>query len=188
MIQATVFSGHDGRLRFEKSIYLTVFGGCELTCPTLARQILSGRRTVQAQETYDGKPLASKLLESESRPKHRKPFFLTIFGSVDIKSPTLAAEFIDLREMLESGLLTLADWDRALVDLGRGDWSVASLTLFGGFDECKLPSEDEEIDSLALQRHLGTIPEGATEVLQHGIGQRDVERRSAIRRAVLTAA
>ena len=82
----------------------------------------------------------------------------------------------------------MEDWDRALADLSQGDYGVASFTLFGGFDECKLPSEEEEVDSLAMQRHMGNSSENATQVLQHGIGQRDAERRTTIRRAVMTAA
>ena len=188
MIQATIFGGHGGRLRFDKTIYLTLFGGCELVCPTAARHVLAQRQTQRDLKEFDEKPVMSRLLESDRRPKLRRPFFLTIFGGTEIKSPTLAAEFIDLRETLDTGLLTLNEWDRAVADLSRSDWSVASLTLFGGFDECSLPSEDEEIESLALQRHLGNISASATEVLQYGIGQRDVERRSTIRRAIQSAA
>lgn len=188
MIQATIFSGHSGRLRFDKSIYLTFFGGCELVCPTAARHVLAERQTRRDLKEFNEQPVMSRLLESDQRPRLRRPFFLTIFGGTDIKAPTLAAEFIDLRETLDSGLLTLEEWDRAVADLSRSDWSVASLTLFGGFDECKLPSEEEEIESLALQRHLGNISASATEILQYGIGQRDVERRSTIRRAIQTAA
>jgi len=188
MIQVTIFGGTDGRLRFDKALYLTLFGGCDLLYPTAARQVLAERQTQRDIKAFDEKPIASRIMDTNPRPKRRKPIFLTIFGSTEIKAPTLVAEFIDLRETLNSGLLTLDEWDRALADLSRSDWSVASFTLFGAFDECALPSDDEEIESLALQRHLGNISQSATEVLQYGIGQRDVERRSTIRRAVQSAA
>ena len=62
------------------------------------------------------------------------------------------------------------------------------LTLFGGLDEGGLPSEEQEIDSLAVQRHLGNIPESASQVLQYGIGQGGSERTATLRRAILATA
>jgi len=167
MMQVTIFGGHDGILQLDKWFYLTLFGGCELRRPTLARQLLGRRRSEQTGELI-----------------RRKPFFLTLFGGAEIKSPTLAAEFIDLRELIHSGVLPLSDWDRALAELGRIEESVASFTMFGGFDERSLPTEEEEIDGLAIQCHLGNIDESTRVVLQSGIGQRDPERRAVVRRAV----
>ena len=172
MFQVTIFGGHDGRLRYDKWFYLTLFGGVDLVRPTIAHQLIAKR---QAQQ--DRIPIA-----------RRKPFFLTIFGAVDIKSPTLAAEFIDLKEMLRSEQLTLEEWDRAVANLGRLDPGVASFTLFGGFDECGLPSENEEVDSLATQRHLGNIPESAGQVLQYGIGHDGAERHVTLGRAIRATA
>ena len=171
MIQVTIFAGHEGRLRYDKWFYLTLFAGCDLVRPTVARQLLMRRHA-----------------EQEGRVAMRKPFFLTIFGGVDIKSPTLAEEFIDLREMVHGGALDMDDWERAMADLGRADAGIASFTIFGGFDECGLPRETEEIDSLAVQCHVGNISDSARQVLQLGIGQRDGERRAVVRRAILANA
>lgn len=167
MIQVTIFGGHEGQLRYDKWFYLTLFGGCDLIRPTIARQLLARREG-----------------DRQAIAPAKKPFFLTLFGGVDIKSPTLAEEFIDLKEMLAGGLLTMGDWERAVANLGRDEWGVASFTMFGGFDETALPTEDEEIESLAAQRHLGNIPESAGQVLQFGIGQRGSERRATIHRAI----
>ncbi|MGB2984544.1 MAG: hypothetical protein WBE26_01565 [Phycisphaerae bacterium] len=171
MIHVTIFAGHDGRLQPSKRFYLTLFGGCDLVRPTIARELLTQRQA-----------------EREHRRADHRPFFLTIFAGVDIKSPTLAEEFIDLREMINSGLLTMQDWERSIVQLGQSDGAIASFTIFGGFDECELPSENEEIDSLAIQRHLGNIPESAGQVLQYGIGQRGAQRTATIRQAILATA
>jgi len=171
MIQVTIFSGHSGLLRFDKSFYLTLFGGFELIRPTVARQLLTQRQA-----------------ERGNRPVERRPFFLTIFGGGTIKSPTLAAEFIDLREMINGGLLNISDLERAMADLSNTGAVFASFTLFGGFDECKLPSENEEVDSLAVHHHLGNIDENATQVLQYGIGQAGSERTATLRRAILATA
>ena len=102
MIQVTIFAGHDGRLRYDKWFYLTLFAGCDLVRPTVARQLLMRRHA-----------------EQEGHAAVRKPFFLTIFAGVGITSPTLAEEFIDLREMVHGGALNMDDWERAMADLGR---------------------------------------------------------------------
>jgi len=168
MVQLCVFSGHEGRWRPEQKLYLTLFGGCDLTRPTVARQILADREW-----------------RADPRRSPQRTFFLTLFGGAVIKSPTLAEEFIDLREILDSGALSLADYERAIAGLGRSDSAIYSLTLFGGFVESQLPTENTEVDSLALQRHVGNIPESAGRVLQLGIGLKDAERRATVHRAVL---
>ncbi len=171
MIHATIFGGHEARLQPERGFFLTLFGACQLSWPTVARQLLTQRQ-----------------LERDHQPPGGKPFFLTIFGGAGIKSPTLTEEFIDLREMIRGGLLAMEDWERSMVQLGRTGGALASFTIFGAFDECELPSEDEEVDSLAIQRHLGSIPESAGQVLQYGIGQRGAERTATVRRAILASA
>lgn len=168
MFQVCIMAGHEGRLRSEKKIHLTLMGGMGLIRPTVARQLLARR---QQQGAGQSKP--------------QRQFFLTIMGGVEIKSPTLAEEFIDLRELLASGALNMDEWEHGMVELGRSDTLIASFTLMGGFEECSLPTENQEVDSLALQRHLGNISEGAGQVLQLGFGQRDAERRSTLRRAIL---
>ncbi len=175
MLKVTIFAGHDGQFPMDRCVYLTLFGGCDLNRPTIARQILARR---QAEQDRRDRPVATA-------PAWSKPIFITIFGGVDINAPTLAAEFLDLREMLDSGLLTMADWDRAMADLASANTGVIAFTIFAGFGECELPSEDAEVDSLAVQRHLGNIPETASQVLQYGIGQQDSERRATVRRAIL---
>ena len=171
MIHICIFSGHEGPLRVDKKFYLTLFGGCDLTRPTIARQIQALRRA-----------------GTNGQVERPRAMFLTIFGGVDIKAPTLAEEFVDLRELLSSGALTMEEWGRCMAELDRSDASVSSFTLFGGFEECKLPSENDEVESLALQCHLGGVPQTAGHVLQFGIGQRDAERRATIRQALLASA
>ncbi len=169
MIQICMFSGHEGVVRAEKKIYITIFGGCELVRPTVAKRIIARRQ----QQT------------AESSTKPPMVFFFTLFGCTEIKTPTLAEEFLDLRQALDSRALTLEEWDRAMAELSQLDVSISSLTLFAGFGECELPEETEEIDALALQRHLGNISDKAGQVLQFAIGQRQAERTATIRRAAV---
>ncbi len=167
MVQVTIFSGHNGRVRPERKFYFTLFGGCTLIRPTVARQILAAREASKQAPHGAG-----------------QQFFLTVFGAVEIKCPTMAEEFVDLADMMRGGSLSMADWDKAMSTLGRTDFSPASFTLFGGFEEQVLPSEKEEVDSLAIHRHVGSISEDSGRVLALGIGQREVDRLSAVRRAL----
>ncbi len=169
MIQVTVFSGHEGRLRYGKQFYLTIFGACELVKPTVAHRLLAEAEQKRGVLHLD-----------------QTPFFFTIFGAAEIKCPTLVEEFIDLRELLNTEGARFTNWETTITAIGRGDGALASFTLFGGFDECVLPTENEEVDSLALQRHLGNISDSAGQILQCGVGQRDVERYATVRQAVLT--
>jgi len=171
MIQFCIMGGHEGRVRPERKLYVTLMGACELTRQSVARQILTRRQQ-----------------EKDGRPGPPAQFFLTLMGATEIKCPTLAEEFLDLRQLISSGALTMEDWDRATSDLGRLDVSIASFTLMGAFSENELPSENEEIESLAVQRHLGNISSAAGQVLQLGIGQRESERRATLRRAILAEA
>lgn len=169
MVQVTIFAGHEGQLRQDMLLYLTIFGSCELTLPTGAKQALARRERPQGSGG-------------------RKPFFLTVFGAAEIKLPTLAEEYLDLRQMIDGGMLTMQDWERSMALSAAGEGSVSSFTMFGAFEEGELPSENSEIDSLALHQHLGNISEASSAVLKYGIGQPGVERRATLRRALLTAA
>ncbi len=185
MIQVTIFSGREGPLRYDNTFYLTVFGGCSMKKPTLARQIMIARQRDMAEpepKRSDMWGTMSQAMRSSSRM--HSPFFLTIFGGISIKNPTLAEELVDLQELIRSGELSLEDWDQAMLSLSKLESSCGSFTLFGGFNEAELPSEDEEVNSLAMQCHLGNINDSSREVLQAGIGLSDSERRSVLHRAV----
>jgi len=190
MIHVTIFGAREGRLRHDGTIYFTLFGACELTRETLARQLVMARRSQAGGSEWaaPGGSNGATLDWTGARPGSRKPFFLTVFGAAEIKSPTLAEELTDLQEMIRSGELTLADWERSVAHLGAHEGSHSSFTIFGAFEECSLPSEDEEVESLAVQCHVGNISDSARQVLQTGIGQRDAERRAVLLRALAMSA
>ena len=172
MFQVCMFGGYEGRLAANKRVVLTIFGACELQRPTLARRLLTRRA-----RTNDPKPA-----------RHR-PIVITLFGSAEITLPTLAEEFLDLREAIRSGALTPDALDHLLADLATEDDGAAfSLTLFGACDETGLPGEDEEVDSLALQRHLGNISGNQLQILQFGVGQDEAQRRAVLRQAIAARA
>jgi hypothetical protein len=168
MFHICIMGGYEGVILPEPKVYFTLFGGCDFKRRTIARQILARRKQT-----------------TEGRQAPPKQFFLTICGGVEVKAPTLAEEFLDLRQLISSGELTVDDWDRAMSEISRSEVSISSFTLMGGLDETALPAENDEIESLAVQRHLGNISDSAGQVLQYGIGQRDSERFATIRRAAL---
>ncbi len=166
MVHFCIFGGYEGPLSPEKKCCFTLFGGCALRRPTLARQLIAAR------QIRDGNAPIPKLV------------FITIFGATEIKCPTLAEEFLDLREAVATGALDPAQWDFYLAELDRWQSSaVMALTLFGAFSESELPAEKDEIESLALQRHLGQIDDDSGRILEMGIGQNGAQRRAIIRQA-----
>ena len=171
MIKITIFAGHEGQWAARSQFYLTLFAGVELWRPTVARQIIMAREAERAGP-------------SQNAGNHTT-FFLTLCGGVEIKWPTMAAEYLELRNALSSGVLRMEDWDvRAMTLSDKKPSSSSTLTLLSGFDEDKLPEEKEEIDALAIQRHIGAISEEGSQILQLGIGQKQAERLSIVRRAI----
>ena len=168
MLQWCMFGGYEGQWGPEAKVYFTVFGSSELRRPTLARQLLALRPA------------------NTHAPAAGRKIFITIFGATEIKCPTLAEEFIDLHEAIHSGTLDAAQWETHMSELDRRlQGSIASFTLFGGFEETAVPSEDEEVESLALHRHLGNIDEESGRVLELGVGQAGSQRRAVIHQAVM---
>lgn len=170
MLQCCIFGGYEGALGPERRCYLTLFGGCTLHRPTLARQMITAR-------------------QSDRRRVHAsRVIFFTMFGTTEIKCPTLAEEFIDLREAVASGTLDLNQWDSYVVELEN--WqssSFMSFTLFASLAESALPSDNDEVESLALQRHLGNINGDGGRILEMGVGQSGAQRRAVILQAVQSA-
>jgi hypothetical protein len=170
MAHFSMFGSNDGQLVPGRDFFITIFGGSNL------------KRL----------PAASQITELRQQPAHQRSqpqyTFCTLFGGTTLTWPTLAEEFLALRDALRAGTMTLEDWDRYVAQPGGpGPLRTLSLTLFGGFDGDVLPREDQELDDLSLQRHLGQIPEQALQTLMLAIGRTGVQRLTAIRQAVLAA-
>ena len=168
MFQWCMFGGYEGRWGPEAKIYFTMFGGCELRWPTIAKQMVDIRHS----DKFGG-----------SSPTH---VFVTMFAGTEVTTPTLAQEYLDLRSALHSGQLTLDDWDRATIQIA-GLRRSGSFTLFGSFDGDSLPNEDDELEDLALNRHLGYLSNEVSELLMRAVGQRGPSRAAAVRQAVAVA-
>jgi hypothetical protein len=167
MIHFAIFGGQSGPISPDRKVYVTLFGGCELKRPTIARQLLEAKA--------GGIPLTET----------RFHYFITIFGGTEIRAPTLAEEYCDLHAALRSGQLSIDEWDRAVAQLGGSSATrYGSFTAFGGFEADKLPSEDDELDGIALSHHLGQMSEDTGRLLMLAIGQPSAQRPSAVRRAL----
>jgi hypothetical protein len=169
MLQVCLFGSHDGPLSPEKKCIFTLFGGCTLKRPTLARQMIAAQRV------------------GEGKAPRPKMIFITLFGGTSIQCPTLAEEYIDMREAVRSGAINMERWDFYMAELDRWESSaLMSLTLFGGFSETDIPDEDVEIEGLALQRHFNNLDEESGRILEMGVGQTGSHRRAVIQQAVMT--
>jgi hypothetical protein len=167
MVQFSMFGGYEGVLDADGRTYITIFAGTELTRPPFASRVAALVRRGQ----HDLRP--------------PRGFMLTIFGGAEIKWPTLAEEFLALRDALRTGTLTMEDWDRAITQTSdEGLFHPASFTLFGALSVDEAPEEDKELDGMALQRHQGEIPDDAVQELLLAIGQTGVQRLAAVRQAV----
>ncbi len=170
MVRFTMFSGHEGPLGPERDIYVTLFAGSELRRPPFAAVVTRARQ------------------QSANEPKAPHYTFLTLFGGTDLSWPTLAEECVALRSALAARTLTLEEWDRTLGRFGDGGGlRVNALTLFAGFDANAVPSEDKELEDLALHRHFGHLTDAAVEALLPAIGQKGAFRLAAVRQAVVAA-
>ena len=166
MMNLCIFGGQEGQFSPDKRVCLTIFGGCDLKRPTLARH-LATTRTANGQHPNPG-----------------SCFVLTIFGGTDITMPTVAEEFIELHEAIRSRALSLEEWDRYTANGSTAGPRLSSFTVFGGLTSDGLPDEDAELDALALQYHLGAIPPAALSLLMLAVGQNGAQRASVVRRAV----
>ena len=167
MIHFCLCGGHEGQLSPDKKFYVTIFGACELKRPTLAKQIIDMRRRAEA-----------------GLPQSSSHFFVTICGATEIKSPTLAEEYLDYKDAIASNMFTPEEWHAAVARFSGDDaMRIDSFTLCGAFSANELPSENEEVEGLALNRHLGHIPDHAGTMLEMAVGQAGSQRASLIGRA-----
>ncbi len=169
MLHFCLFGGHGGSMAPGRRLYITLFGACELKRPTLARMIMEARE--------NGKDFDPQ----------RGCFFLTIFGGSGIKAPTMAEEYADMRDLLRSGAITHTDWERHASHLGSPP-RIGSFTLFGAFDGDVLPTEEEELDAIAIQQQLGDLSDRIGRDLMLAIGRPSSQRFQAVRRATSNAA
>ena len=167
MLHFCVFGGQGGEIEPGRHIYVTLFGGSELKRPTFAK-LVRAKTDAGIDATKSG------------------AFFLTLFGGMEVKSPTLAEEFSELDASIRSGVINTTELERSIVP-DRSSLSTSKITIFGACETANIPSEDEELDALAVLRHSGTVDAPTQDTLMLGIGRTGAERLGVVRQAVLQA-
>ncbi len=168
MFHFCIFGAQAGQLSASKRVYITICGGCELKRPTLAKQVLERKKRHEA-----------------GLPVYRQHLIVTVCGATEVQLPTMADEYIDLQDALRSGQLSMREWEEVLVEVSTDDnIRVGSFTMCGAFEGDELPGESAEIDGLAINRHIGRIPEAAGRTLELGVGQKGAQRIATLRQAI----
>ncbi len=182
MFHFTIFGGSEVTINGGGQLILTLCGGTDIRRPTLAKQIMQEKHRLMTEQTvrpqgdepsdvqgmlhfFDRRALGSH------RPRRRSTFVLTICGGVEIKPPSIAEEFMEMRELVASGLITEEEWDQLIGRLYQfGELEVSSFTLMGGMEEVSL-SEAEELRKIQGANELGLISEDEQTALRSVVGR-----------------
>lgn len=147
MFYYTIFAGSEARMTARGFTAVTLFGGAELTRPTLAQRIL-------ARETPRRKP------ENwwERLSQRDDNFVFTLFGSTEIIEPTLMEEYAALRGLISTGSLNPEVIRNRLRELlsEEGDRDLTTLTIFGGFSDQR-PKRSIQVKALDDGERAGII-------------------------------
>lgn len=183
MFHFTIFGGSEVTLSGTCKIIVTIFGGTDIRKPTLAKRLMQEKLSYQAEAETAPKPATiGDLLMGLSRPRRRGHFILTMFGAAEIKPPSLAEEFIDMRELIASGLVGESTWDQLvgrLYQMGDMD-GISSCTLFGAMGEEPL-ADEEEIKRIQSARELGLITSDEERALRSVVGRDPQQVRMLLR-------
>ena len=194
MFHFTIFGGSEVTLTGSRQLIFTLFGGTDVRKPTLAKRLMQEKHAPWSAEPAGQVDTDDKLhkfknffekLDSGAggRPGQRSStFLLTIFGAVELKPPSIAEEFMDMRELVSSGLIEPREWDQLvgrMYQMGDLD-SISSFTLFAGMDEAAL-SEEEEIKKIASATSLGLISGDEEQALRSVVGRDPQQVRMLLR-------
>ena len=194
MFHFTIFGGSEVTLTGSRQLILTLFGGTEVRKPTLAKRLIQEKHA-----QWPGKPAGQVAADDKlhkvqnffdkldsgagGRPGQRSStFLLTIFGGVELKPPSIAEEFMDMRELVSSGMIEPREWDQLvgrMYQMGDLD-SISSFTLFAGMGEAAL-SEEEEIKKIASATSMGLISGDEEQALRSVVGRDPQQVRMLLR-------
>jgi len=192
MFHFTIFGGSEVTLQGGGQVVFTMFGGTDIRKPTLAKRLMQEKERLQgaqgAQVNHPGGVNRMRHLfgrepaETPAARPHRGSFVLTIFGAVELKPPSVAEEFMDMRELVSSGMLDAREWDELvgrLYQMGDLD-SISSFTIFGGMGEEPLKQE-EEVKKIRSASELGLISENEEKALRSVVGRDPEQVRMLLR-------
>lgn len=148
MFHYTIFGGSHARMAPRAFWAVTVFGGTELTRPTLAQRVLD----LEERDSEGPK----RFWDRFSNP--RDNFILTLFGATVVTEPTLMEEYSALRSLLATGALTGAEIQQRLFRImtQEREQELTTLTLFAGFHDSR-PSRKKQLAALRDGEKAGLI-------------------------------
>ncbi len=193
MFHFTIFGGSEVTLTGGSQFIFTLFGGTDVRRPTLAKRLVQEKHLLQANRppanySPDGVDKVLNFIKGDptygrpDAPNNGKCFLLTIFGGVEIFPPSIAEEFMDMRELISSGLLDPGEWDQLvgrLYQMGELD-SISSFTLFGGMGEADV-DEQEEIKKISSACGMGLINQEEEKALRSVVGRDPQQVRMLLR-------
>ena len=145
MVNLTVFSGAEIETQAEPQIIVTLFGVTEIYTPTVTQILLH-----QTQENPRTSPWSKK-----EQADQQKNIYITIFGVTSIYRPLLGREYMDLKNLLASGAIGLADfqvlWMQNTTQTYRSTYRT--FTFFG---VCGLEIPAKKVELKEIDRLLDT--------------------------------
>lgn len=149
MFHFTMFGDTQGEMPLSGLTALTLFGGSELTRPTLAQRLMHLRGAPPRQSRW------RRLLGLE------RNLVVTLFGATIVRVPTVIEEFAALRALLDSGAVAAAECRDLLQRLGSSqslDEFCTCITLFGAATQ-RRPTDKQERKALQNARASGMLSE-----------------------------
>jgi hypothetical protein len=190
MFHLTLFGGTDVKLDGRTKLIITCFGGTDVHRQTLAKRILREKHMAETElKPLPTHPPEAVVRWALARQRQRRTgcFIFTMFGAVEIKPPSLAEEFMDMRELIGSGLIKQEEWDRLvgrIYEMGESE-GHASFTMFGALEESTL-SEDEELQKIRSAQELGMISADEENALRNVVGRDPHQVRQLLRQTAFS--
>jgi hypothetical protein len=182
MFHFTMFGGADVKMDGTPKVIITIFGGTDVHRQTLAKRIMREKHLSAAERANAPHPNPNPFAYRPQRRQRNGCFMLTLFGGVDLKPPSIAEEFMDMREVIASGMVSSAEWDELVAriyELGDQE-GHASLTMFGAMEESAL-SEQDEVKKIKSARDLGIISDDEELALRGVVGRDPQQIRMLLR-------
>lgn len=191
MFHFTLFGGSDIKLDGSSKLIVTICGGTDIHRQTLAKRILREKHFAELEDkpdpTADTPRLGMAIGMARGRRRSTTSFLFTLCGGVEIKAPSLSEEFMDMRELVGSGLVSSQDWDRLvsrIYSMGEAE-GHASLTICGALEESTL-SEEDELKKIRSARELGMISEDEEHALRGVVGRDPQQVRMLLRQTAFS--
>lgn len=161
MVSFTLFGGSEVEMQPDSQVVITLFGGTEIYCPTVTQELI---------RLTEEDPPASPWSKRDAL--RRSNLYVTIFGGISINRPPLGREYMDLKNLIASGAIDLAEfqvlWMQHTSQPLRRYYRT--VTLFGSCEQAS-PSKRAEMKEIDNLRQMNAITPEEHQSLQALIGE-----------------